>query len=264
MALEEYLVSRLEQLANEREETIKSIEIIREKLVQADGKRVGQDHDENYLKWSQVYKTLDAQLTKMHAHLTSIDAETEEKKKKLAECQEKSAAEARKRAERLKFILDMPPEQFASLSIEDMQLLQEYEAGRISLSVEETGVSSAETVGISSEKADIEPVETPAIENGEAKAPPPETGKKPSPGPSREQPPHVRALQKIASGDTGSVTLREAAALADLDAALAGAPQDDPAVARSRAAVTAALQRVREECCRLQAKIGAPRPTTDS
>lgn len=256
MALEEYLVSRLEQLASEREETLKSIEIIREKLVQADGKRVGQDHDENYLKWSQVYRTLDAQLTKMHAHLTSIDAETEEKKKKLAECQEKSAAEARKKAERLKFILDMPPEQFASLSIDDMQLLQEYEAGQISLSTAETGVPAAE--------AALESVETPRPQGAEATTAPPDTQKKPPPEPPREQPPHVRALQKIAGGDLGSVTLREAAALADLDVALAGAPQDDPAVARSRAAVTAALQRIREECSRLQAKIGVPKSTNNS
>ena len=136
---------------------------MRENIKAADAKRATETATKYYHKWSEILRTLEVKLDKAKIRLTSIDAEIEEKTQRLRELEQKAVAEAAQRAKRIEEIKDLPPEQFANLSMEDMELLQEIElAEGTAVEPGQSGLGSydpAEAAGLEA-VVGLEPAET--------------------------------------------------------------------------------------------------------
>ena len=167
MALEEFVEKRLQELAQERVETLETLEVVRENIKATDAKRATETATKYYHKWSEILRTLEVKLDKAKTRLTSIDAEIEEKTQKLRELEQKAVAKAAQRAKRIEELKDLPPEEFANLSMEDMELLQEIElAEGTAVEPGQSGLGSYDAAEAAGPEAvvDLEPAETLVVE----------------------------------------------------------------------------------------------------
>ena len=91
MKLLNYLQKMLVELADERVEMVNALEIIRQKIKDADEKRSSQKETEHYHKWSQILRNLEKDLEKTRGRITAIDAEVKDKTIKLADTEREKA-----------------------------------------------------------------------------------------------------------------------------------------------------------------------------
>lgn len=266
MGLEQFLSQRIDELIRDRAETIESLEVIRDKIKKADEKRSTQMDTEYYHKWSEILRGLESQLDKAKIHLTSVEAEIEEKKQKLDEVQSKLRLETAEKLKRLREIIAMPAEEFAGLSFEDMELLQEHElslggegpsllqrleqelAGMVAPEPESNGIAVSPPSSRGLEEAEIRPSSEAVPPEKEPAVP----AKKPETATAAHEPPlYVAALRKVSSNTTGTITLDELEALAEFHHALMMQAGSDPQLLRTRNAVVSSLKRLAEDCGRI-------------
>ncbi len=265
MGVEDFLEKRLRELEHERESTISALATIREKIQGADAKRSSQMDAEYYHKWSEILRGLESQLDKAKRELTSIEAEIEEKREKLAERQQQRAEAEAARARRIEELKRLPPEEFVTLSLEDMQLLHEIELSEgtaVEAGMSDTGSFGKPPAAPLPETIEAIPSSVaphPVVEHSPSPssvAPPTGTGEQP-PEPSEHHiaaEPYLSALDKLASGATEQLTLHEFESLITFYRALDRLNLVDEPRKRLKVACAVAIRKADEEWCRIRVR----------
>lgn len=264
MGVEDFLEKRLRELERERESTISALATIREKIQAADAKRSSQMDEEFYHKWSEILRGLESQLDKAKRELTSIEAELEEKREKLTERHHQRAAMEAARLRRIEELKNMPPEEFVSLSLEDMQLLHEIELSEgtaVEAGMSDTGSFRAPEVAAVVNPPTASTGSTPRPEAAHSPgagsvtmAPPPD---QPSQGPLQPHvptEPYLSAIDKLASGATEQLTVHEFESLITFYRALDKLNLADEPQKRLKVACAVAIRKADEEWCRIRVR----------
>ncbi|MCP4641407.1 MAG: hypothetical protein GY851_13280 [bacterium] len=254
MAIQDYLEKKLRDLDADRKQTLESLDIVRDKIKGADEKRGSQPNTENYKKWSGILKGLERDLDKHNVHLTAVDAEIDEKKRKLADYRKKAAEADAMRAAMPEKILAMSIEEVGQLTAEEIAMLQEYELSQEALAKAEAAAmegedaAAIETAGEATEapeaKDEPAPAESPAPDVAPASESEPEAP--PTAEPPKPQVELTAALKKVAENRASELTLAELGAIVDTYARVAGGSGDDPQRTRMRDLLTLTVRRLEE------------------
>jgi chemotaxis protein histidine kinase CheA len=268
MKLINFLKKKLKELAAERAEMANSLEIIKQKIKEADEKRSGQMATQHYHKWSHILRNLEKDLEKTRGRITAIDAEVKDKTIKLADTEREKAEELRaieeaKRArdQRLKEIQAMGPGELAALSMEDMAILQEFELAEAAVESEESNTSDDEEPAAADEGS---PEDSPAAAPAQEESP---TGV--AAAPAETAPPasaeensvnekgaiFSHALKKAQAEGPGALTLAEVDVLIEMGTGILKGPGSDEKRINIKRTIVVALKGATGECQRLTDKL---------
>ena len=236
-----FLEKKIGELAEERKQLEKDLEIINDKIAQADAKKGAEPGTPNYHKWSTILTELEKDLQKTNGRIHYIEVDTEEKRKRLEDFREKAAQAEAAKAALPQRVLEMSVDELSELTAEEIAMLHQYELKQSALAEAErkaleedtdaTQVPDASPDAAVSKQEKRPPASKPkpAPSQNAQKAPAPQasTSAPPAkqPEPADSSPPNAqeptgkaiandgqalpRALSKVAENATGTLTLAE-------------------------------------------------------
>jgi len=269
MGLQEFLENKLEELRRERDETRQVLDVIQAKIKQADAKRSTQTDTEYYHKWSSILSGLEKDLDRTRGQLAALEAEIDEKTRRLEELAEKARAEAERKEKIADNVMEMSVDELANLSFEEIALLQEKESAHAAAARAESGRGAdAEEPTQASEREELppepestdQPTVEPQAEAGPAKNADDATAtdSQVAAGQAFEEPEQqaeiMRALRKVVTSP-GTLTFAEFELLIDFCKATAAGAAAGHTQERLRKAAAVALKKADHESARIRQKL---------
>ena len=238
MDVEEYLVRKIAELEHEYNDAQAAQENVESRIKKADAKRGIQQGTEYYHKWSDILRNLEAELDKIKNRITAIGVELNEKRHKLEEHRESVKEEGQRIAMLVEQAPLMKPEEWAALSDEDLRAMRD------------AGAKLPETVLARvpqpSEQSSMKPQQD---------SPPPTRMSAPTPEViARAHSTYQQcllALNKMANGALGAITLNDFRAFVDYYETLDDESSFDGHEKRIKGSVMAAMQKIDSEYVRL-------------